>query len=157
MEELPPLIASATIKASQEAIWAAWTTSPGIKSFLAPDCKIDLRVGGSYEVYFNPQADPQDRGSIGSVILAIQPMNFFSFTWRNPPSISAIRWQFTQVSIQINDLNQKHGQVILTQDGWGTGPDWKEAYRYFKRAWQKVVMPRLVKRFESGPIIWDEI
>ena len=155
--ELPQLTASAQLTASRKEIWEAWTTPQGIKTFLAPDCKIEFRVGGAYEIYFDPQAAPQDRGSIGSVILAIQPMEMFSFSWCNPPSLPEIRWQYTHVSIQIRDVSSKERQLLLIQDGWGNGSEWEKAYHYFQRAWQEVVMPRLVTRFESGPINWDDI
>jgi hypothetical protein len=61
--ELPLLTASALLTASRKEIWEAWTTPQGIKTFLAPDCKIEFQVGGAYEIYFDPQAAPQDRGS----------------------------------------------------------------------------------------------
>lgn len=157
MNVIPPLIAKASIQASQEQIWNAWTTKAGVQSFLAPDCQIDFQIGGAYEIFFDPKAAPEDRGSIGSVILAIQPMEFFSFTWRNPPSLSVIRWQFTHVQIQIRKLDENNCEVVLTQDGWGTGSEWEKAYQYFERAWQKMVMPHLVSRFTSGPVDWNEI
>ncbi len=121
--DLPPLTASALLNASRKEIWDAWTTPQGIRSFLAPDCKIDLRVRGAYEIYFDPQAAPKDRGSIGSIILAIQPMEILSFSWCNPPSLPKIRWQYTHVSIYIHEINNNQRQVILLQDGWGTGSD----------------------------------
>jgi uncharacterized protein YndB with AHSA1/START domain len=153
---LPLLTASTLLKASRKEIWDAWTTAQGIKSFLAPDCKIDFRVGGAYEIYFDPQADPKDRGSIGSVILAIQPLEMFSFSWCNPPSLPEIRWQYTHVTIRIREVSARQRQVILLQDGWGSGEDWEKAYQYFRHAWQEVVMSQLVKRFEIGSINWDE-
>ena len=155
--ELPLLTACTLLNASRQEIWEAWTTSQGIKSFLAPDCNIVFQVGGAYEIYFDPQATPKDRGSIGSIILAIQPMEMFSFSWCNPPSIPKIRRQYTHVSSRIREVSSRQRQVILLQDGWGNSADWEKAYGYFKHAWQVVVMPRLVKRFESGPINWDEI
>jgi uncharacterized protein YndB with AHSA1/START domain len=157
MKTIPTLIVAATIPASQEEVWKAWTTSEGVKSFLAPDCLIDFRIGGAYEIYFDPDAAAEDRGSIGSVILAIQPIQSFSFTWRNPPSLTVVRWQFTHVQIQIERVAEQQCEVVLSQDGWGSSPDWEKAYQYFERAWQKVVMPHLVKRFTDGPINWDEI
>jgi uncharacterized protein YndB with AHSA1/START domain len=154
---IPPLKSTAAVPASQAEIWQAWTTPEGIRSFLAPDCNVDFRAGGAYEIFFDPQAAPEERGSIASTLLAIQPECFFSFSWRNPPSLTTIRWQFTHISVRIASLDHQLSHVMLVQDGWGEGEEWREAYRYFKRAWQKVVLPRLVQRFMTGPVHWDSI
>jgi uncharacterized protein YndB with AHSA1/START domain len=45
--------------------WMAGTTPEGIRTFFAPDCKVDLRVDGAYEIYFSPQAEPGERGGEG--------------------------------------------------------------------------------------------
>ncbi len=34
-----------------DAVWEAWTTSDGIKSFFAPDAHVELRVEGPFEVF----------------------------------------------------------------------------------------------------------
>lgn len=44
------------VNAPIEKAWDAWTTPEGIKTFFAPDCKVDLRVDGAYEIYFFPEA-----------------------------------------------------------------------------------------------------
>jgi len=155
--DLPLLAAYVLLNASRKEIWDVWTTPQGIKSFLAPDCNIEFQVGGAFEIYFDPEAAPKDRGSIGSVILAIQPMEMFSFSWCNPPSLPKIRWQYTHVTIHIREASAGQRQLVLLQDGWGTGVDWEKAYQYFQHAWQGVVLPRLVKRFNSGPINWNEL
>ncbi len=50
--------AETIVDASQDQGWDAWTTEKGIKSFLAPDCNIDIRVDGPYEIFFDPEAEP---------------------------------------------------------------------------------------------------
>lgn len=42
--------AETIVDASQDEVWDAWTTGKGVKSFLAPDCNIVLRVDGPYEI-----------------------------------------------------------------------------------------------------------
>ena len=46
------------MKAPVEAVWQAWTTSEGIKSFFAPDARVEARPDGPFEIYFNPYAPP---------------------------------------------------------------------------------------------------
>ena len=44
------------LNAPVEKVWKAWTTKDGIRSFFAPDCDIDLRVLGKYDILFAPDA-----------------------------------------------------------------------------------------------------
>jgi len=80
-----------------EAVWNAWTAPEGIKAFFAPDCRIDLRVGGDYEIYFNPTGKMGQRGAEGTKILALQPQRMLAFTWNNPPHLPGVRWQYTAI------------------------------------------------------------
>ena len=46
------------VAASLDDAWAAWTTREGIISFFAPHAKIEPRVGGAFQIYFNPLGAP---------------------------------------------------------------------------------------------------
>ena len=61
------------VNAPIEKVWEAWTTPEGIKTFYAPDCKVDLRVDGAYEIYLTPEAKPGERGGEGMRILGLEP------------------------------------------------------------------------------------
>src|SRR5262245_19782155 len=69
------------VNASAEKVWRAWTTREGIRSFFAPDCEIDLRVLGKYDILFAPSAPVGLRGAEGNLLLAIQREKMLSFTW----------------------------------------------------------------------------
>jgi uncharacterized protein YndB with AHSA1/START domain len=137
------------VDAPVSEVWRAWTTKEGAASFFAPDCSIELEVGGAYEMYFIPDAEPGQRGGEGCTILAIQPEKMLSFTWNAPPSLAEAREQFTHVTLRFEPLPDNRTRVTLTQDGWGEGGKWDEAFDYFKRAWLEIVLPRLVQRFEG--------
>jgi hypothetical protein len=62
----------------------------------------------------------------------------------------------THVTVRMRQMEAEETSVTLRHDGWGEGGEWEEAYRYFKRAWLEVVLPRLKYRFEIGPIDWSE-
>ncbi len=97
---------SIVVEASIEQVWQAWTTAEGIKSFFAPECDIELCVGGRYEIYFNPEAPLGERGAEGTRILALQPNKMLSFAWNSPPHLPEVRWQHTQVTIRLEDLEK---------------------------------------------------
>lgn len=143
------------VEADLDAVWDAWTTEDGIASFFAPACNIDLRVGGRYEILFDPAAEPGNRGAEGVVILALQPRRMLAFTWNAPPHMAEIRKQWTHVTVRFQPVGDERTKITLFHDGWGEGPEWDEAFEYFNRAWNDVVLPRLEYRFSVGPVDWN--
>ncbi len=145
------------VQASVDAVWEAWTTEQGVKTFFAPACNIDLRANGLYEIFFDPDAEPGKRGADEMRILALQPKNMLSFTWNAPLHLPNVRWQLTHVVIRLRELEAGQTLVTLTHDGWGEGEEWDAALAYFVRAWGDVVLPRLQHRFSVGPVDWDDL
>ena len=61
-------------------VWRAWTTEEGVESFFAPECNIDLRPGGAYEMFFDLDAGHGNRGGEGMIVMAVQPQRMLAFT-----------------------------------------------------------------------------
>ncbi len=145
-----------TVKAGVDEVWKAWTTTEGVKSFFAPDAKIDARVDGAYGVYMLPSAPSAPAGMRGADdmrFLAIQDKKMISFTWNAPPSLANVRKQRTVVIVRFIARGDQLTDVTLHHVGWGDGDEWDKAYAYFVKAWPGV-MRNLKKRFEDGPINW---
>lgn len=156
MSDPEPLIAGEIeIAASRRDVWRSWTTEDGARAFFAPDCRIEARPGGPYELYFQGEAEAGRRGSEGMIVLAVQPERLFSFTWSAPPHLPEARAQMTHVTVRLDDLGGGRTRVRLRHDGWGEGGEWDQARAYFERAWKQVVLPRLKRRHEVGPIDWS--
>jgi uncharacterized protein YndB with AHSA1/START domain len=149
------LRAEIEVPAPVAEVWKAWATEEGVKSFFAPGAHIEAKVDGLYEIYFNPAAAPGDRGADGMRILAFEPEKRLAFTWNAPPTIPAIRGQRTMVVVQMWPVGEKRTGLRFTHQGWGEGPEWDQAYTYFDKAWNAVVLPRLVQRFTTGPVDWS--
>ena len=145
------------LNAPVEKVWKAWTTKEGIKSFFAPDCDIDLRVLGKYDILFNPSAPVGLRGAENNLILAIQEGKLLSFTWDAPPIFPNIRKQRTSVVIRLTQLDANKTKLSLTQSGWGDGEEWNKVYDYFVIAWGEIVLPFLKHSLDSGPIDWKNL
>jgi len=150
------ILAETSVPASPEQVWQAWTTVEGIRTFFAPDGRIERRPFGAYEMYFNLQAEPGSRGGEGMVILACQAPNMLSFSWNAPPDLPTVRGQVTHVVVRIEAAGDGHSRVSLLHDGWGDGGEWDKAFEYFSIVWKKVVLSRLKYRFSVGPIDWDK-
>lgn len=147
--------ATIDVEADRQEVWRAWTTTAGITSFFAPDCHIDPRPRGAYEVYFNPDAEPGSQGAEGTNILALDPERMLSFTWNFPAKFDTLQEQRTVVIVQLSSTGTAETSVTLRQVGWGEGGQWDEAFNYFNRAWGDTVLPRLQRRFQDGPIDWE--
>ena len=142
------------VQASIQAAWDAWTTEEGIKAFFAPDCSVDLRVDGLYEIFFDPHAPRGQRGAEGMRILALQPKKMLAFTWSAPSDLPNVRKQRTHVVVRFQQVAEGRVMVSLTHDGWGEGEEWDQAFEYFSRTWNEIVLPRLKYRFSTGPVDW---
>jgi uncharacterized protein YndB with AHSA1/START domain len=141
------------VKADVDAAWKAWTTSEGIKSFFAPDARVEARPGGPFEVYFNPFAEPGLKGADDMVVLAVQDRKMLSFTWNSPPHLPEVRPQRTSVTVRLKPAGEGLTEVRLTHAGWGDGGQWDQSFEYFSGAWGRV-LANLEKRFAEGPVDW---
>jgi len=142
------------IPANISQTYKAWTTKEGLESFFAPQCEIELKPYGKFEIFFDPSAPEGKRGSENCRDLAFQENKFLSFTWSAPPSIPKIREFKTTVVVRFVLMKEKSTKIILTHYGWGEGVDWDEAFNYFTFAWSKIVLPRLKYRFNHCPVDW---
>ena len=142
-----------TVKANVDEVWKAWTTSEGIKTFFAPDAKVELRVDGPFQIYINPFAEPGMKGADDMRILAFHEKKMLSFTWNAPPSLPEARKQRTVVIVRFVSRGEVLTDVTLHHVGWGEGGEWDKAYDYFAKSWPNV-LKNLQKRFDSGPVDW---
>jgi uncharacterized protein YndB with AHSA1/START domain len=140
-----------TVNAPVDAVWEAWTTSGGIATFFAPAANVEARVGGPFEVYMNPYAEPGMRGADGMQILALQPKRMLSFTWNAPPHLPEARAQRTFVVVRLVPKGDKETLVAVHHTGWGDGGEWDKAFDYFDKSWP-IVLNNLKTRFDKGPI-----
>jgi uncharacterized protein YndB with AHSA1/START domain len=146
---------SAVVDATVDQVWDSWTTREGIVGFFAPDAKIEPRVGGAFQIYIDPIAEPGMKGADEMRYMALQPKKMISFDWNAPPSLPEARAQRTFVVVRIEPVSEKQTRVTLHHTGWGDGGEWDKAYAYFERAWGNVLI-NLQKRWTEGPKDWTE-
>ena len=142
------------VLASPREVWDAWTTVPGVSSFLAPRANLELTIGGRYEMYFDLDAPPGSQGSEGCKVLSYLPQRMLSFDWNAPPQFPNVRKERTWIVVLLEVLGVRRVKVKLTHLGWKEGEEWDEVFRYFTRAWG-TVLARLEHRFSTAPIDWS--
>jgi len=149
IKDIPAIIETVIVNCTLQAAWDAWTTESGILKFFAPACKLELRSGGPYEMYFMLDAPTGSKGGEGNKILALEPMKMLSFTWNAPPQYPQIRGQRTTVILNFREMFPNSIQVTLNHVGWGEGEQWEKVLEYFQKAWRDIVLPRFKKSLEG--------
>ncbi|MEW6072855.1 MAG: SRPBCC domain-containing protein [Planctomycetota bacterium] len=147
---LHPIVEETVVPAPRTAVFAAFTSTAGATSFLAPNARIELAPDGPYEILFDAAAPDGERGSEGCRVLSWVEDEMVSFSWNAPPRFSAVRGERTFVVVQLFDDAAGGTLVRVTHGGWRDGDEWAEARAYFQRAWLEV-LEELVERFRLGP------
>lgn len=120
-------------------VWAAWTSSDAIAAWWNPPAtRIDLRIGGPFELLFAMDQPEGLRGSEGCQYLAYVPGEMVSFTWNAPPHL-ALREAHTWVVITFTKLSDDSTGVRLVHTGFLEGPNWDAYMDYFNDAWGHVL------------------
>jgi len=130
-------------------VWNCWTTEEGIKSFFAPECDIDLKIGGKYECYFTLTNPVGSRGSEDCKVLSYLPYKMLSFQWggragKHP----TVRQEKTWVVIEFEKLNENRTRIVFTNLGYKDGAEWDDAYEFFSNAWASVLR-QLKEKYEK--------
>lgn len=73
-----PIVAEGVVEAPVEAVWNAWATGEGLRSWLAPHADIDLRVGGLMRTNYDAQDALGGPGTIHNEILSFDPGRMLS-------------------------------------------------------------------------------
>jgi uncharacterized protein YndB with AHSA1/START domain len=84
-QELSPIVHEGVVEASPDAVWAAFTTSEGLRAWLAPHAEIDLRVGGLMRTNYDPQGRLGDARTIENTILSYEPGRMISIRVSKAP------------------------------------------------------------------------
>lgn len=84
-QTLSPVVHEGLVEASLERVWTAFTTSEGLRSWLAPHADIDLRIGGLMRTNYNPHGRLGDPQTIENTILSFEPGRMLSIQVSRAP------------------------------------------------------------------------
>jgi len=142
------------VQATPEQVWRAWTTVKGVKTFFAPDARIELKINGRYEILFDADVPEGSRGSEGCRILSYAPERMLSFSWGAPPQFEKSRRENAQwVVVLMDPVGESRTLVRLLEFGWKDDEEGEQVYNYFDRAWGSV-LNWLRYSFAKGPVDW---
>lgn len=141
---------SVRVPAGIAVVWRSWTDAEELRRWWTiPAARIDLRVGGAYELTFRPDAAAGARGSEQCRILSYTPDRMLSFTWATPPHLS-VGETHTWVVLTFSE-NEDGTDLELVHNGFLTGRGWNECREYFRQAWRRVLR-HLVDYWQSAEL-----
>ena len=129
----------AIVDAGAYDVWSAWTSGEAIAAWWNPPAtRIDLRIGGPFELLFASDLPEGSRGSEGCQYLAYVPGEMVAFTWNAPPHLT-LRKAHTWVVVTLRESDEGSTEVRLVHTGFLVGPDWDAYMEYFDDAWGYVL------------------
>ena len=136
-----------TIPGTPSDVWTAFTTGPGLDTWLWSDCTVDLREGGEWTVHY-----PGGKTG-GGTIVHFTPMRSIELRAMAPEQFPTVRRERTRAIFEFEAAGNGT-RVILTQSGWKQGKEWDDAYEYLAKG-NAQLLTQLWRRFAKGPIDWN--
>lgn len=127
---------SAKLECNVKQAFEMFTVSENLEKWLTIVADVEPRVGGKYELFWDPK-DRENDSTLGCKVLIIQPDKFLCFEWKGPKQYKRFmneRRPLTNVVV----FFISHGEateVYLLHTGWGNTEGWEEARQWFDKAW----------------------
>jgi uncharacterized protein YndB with AHSA1/START domain len=100
-QDAGPVVHEGIVGAPLAKVWAAFTTTDGLRAWLAPHAEIDLRVGGLMRVNYDTKGQLGDPHTIENTVLSFEPGRMLSIKISKPPANfpfpNAVRQMWTVV------------------------------------------------------------
>lgn len=116
------IVSEGVIDAPVATVWAAWTTTDGLKAWLAPHVDIDLRLDGLMRANYNPQGKLGDPGTIENRILAYEPERLLCIRVAKAPEGFPFRAHIGEMWTVLHFAPATGGKTHLRIVGLGFGP-----------------------------------
>jgi uncharacterized protein YndB with AHSA1/START domain len=144
---------SMDIPAPPHAVFEAFATSEGFRSWAVAVARIDLRTGGEIESSYDPKAKIGDPDNIKNQIVTFIPDHLLVIRNIQAPTGFAGQGEFqkTVTVVEFNPIAGGATRVRLTNTGYGASPEAQTVYGHFE--WGNAyTLAELKKRFETGPV-----
>lgn len=116
--------------------WTLFTTDTGLKRWIAPVAKIDMRTGGSIRTNYDRNKTIDDTTSIKlDIINYIEyEMLTLKVNLNNsfPPEAKNEDKNLQEI-IQLVKTGDNKTKIISTMVGWGQGAQWNKIYSFFEK------------------------
>ena len=139
------------IPATPNEVWVALSTTDGLKTWLAPETRVDLRKGGDWVVLFNGAS------AGGGTIIDFVEGKSITIAAMAPESFPTVRKERTTAVFEFDSAKDGKASIVrLHQTGWKTGEEWDKAFDYLATG-NSQLLNQLRERFVSGPFDWAKL
>lgn len=130
------IVKTAVIPMPPAAAFELFSVPQALVSWLCAQANVEARVGGRYELFWDP-GDPENDSTIGCRVTACEPGRLLAFQWRSPR-------QFKPFANAADPLTHVvvsfHGEgsgtaVTLVHSGWRSSAEWQQALAWQRVAW----------------------
>jgi uncharacterized protein YndB with AHSA1/START domain len=116
--------------------WRLLTTPAGLARWIAPESRVELELGGAYEIYFFP--DSTDRGMEGTRVLGFIPEEMLAYTGELDGT-----WVVWRLEPLASEGGEPRTRVRFT--ALGRGEAWRDRSVYFRE-----VTPEVLDRLQAA-------
>lgn len=132
-QDVSPISHEGIVEASLDRVWSSFTTSEGLRAWLAPHAEIELKVGGLMRTNYNAQGQLGDAGTIDNVILSFEPQRMLSIKVAKPPADfpfpNAVREMWTVLYFSPAGPNRTNVREVTL--GFGPDPESQRMRAFF--------------------------
>ena len=151
-QDTSPIVSEAIVEAPLDAVWAAWTTSDGLRSWLAPHAAIDLRLGGLMRTNYNVRGALDDPQTIENRVLSYDPGRMLSIKVAKAPDSfpfpNAIQEMWTVIYLEEAGTGRTRVRVVGL--GFGAGDESQKMRAFFERG-NALTLEGLQRHFSGVP------
>jgi len=134
-------------------VWTAWTDPAAMITWASPGAEVDLRVGGVWEVHFDPDRPEGQRGSDANEIIGLVDGTELVIAAGAPTQFPTVREEKTRFTVRLEPVGHGFTRLVVTQTGWKVGEEWEAAFDYLAGA-NAEWLSWLLRRYVSGPTEW---
>lgn len=118
------------------AAWKLFTTEEGLKKWIAPVAKIDMKVGGSIITNYDKTKTIEDSTSIELDIINYIQQEILTLKVNlnnNFPPSTIKEDKNLQEILQFISVGKGKTKIVSSMIGWGQGSDWDKVYSFFEK------------------------
>jgi uncharacterized protein YndB with AHSA1/START domain len=139
---------SAVIPAPVERVWAAFTTTEGVKAWMVKQADLDTRNGGLWKTKYGADGQLGDEGTIVNEVLAVDPGRMFTIRIQKPPKgfpfMNVYRDMWTVV--YFDPVEGGKTKLTLRAHGFQDTPESKQMRAFFEMG-NRQTLDALAKHF----------